>query len=123
MGHQYGSNTVIAFGGNNPLDTDGLKFVGDELTPTQSGATIKTFNGLREGNYELFVTVGSNTSKSGAYKVTLTTTPAAASLTVNKSGSGSITSTPAGINCGTNLLDGRAAAVPLAPHARLLSMA
>ena len=59
---------------DNPLHTQGLSFIGDQLG-TGSSVT-RTFNNLPAGNYELFITVGSNHSSDGAYVVTLATTPA-----------------------------------------------
>ena len=68
---------VIFFAYNNPLGTSGLTALGDSLGATAGGSTSRTFSNLAAGNYEVFVTVGANNSASGAYKVTLTTTPAA----------------------------------------------
>ena len=95
----------IFFGSDNPLGTAGLVYQGDIMGSTPGGAVTKNFNNLAAGNYEVFVTVGTNNSASGAYKVTLTTTPATAtpnySLTVTKSGTGTVSSLPAGISCGS----------------------
>lgn len=90
----------IAFGEHNPLQTTGLTFLGEALGATAGGSVEKTFAGLEPGNYELFVTVGSNQSRSGAYTVTLTTRDEQASLVVTKFGNGTVTSVPAGIDCG-----------------------
>ena len=68
-------HTTIFFGGNNPLGTQGLTYVGEAIG-TQVGSSInQTFTNLPAGNYEIFVTVGSNNSAGGNYKVTLITTP------------------------------------------------
>ena len=68
---------TIFFSGDNPLGTTGLTALGDSLGATAGGSTSRTFGNLTAGNYEVFVTVGANNSASGAYKVTLTTTPVA----------------------------------------------
>lgn len=68
-------HTAIYFGTNNPLGSQGLTYVGDMLG-SQAGTKItKRFDNLPAGNYEIFVTVGTNSSSAGEYKVLLETTP------------------------------------------------
>ena len=68
-------HATIYFGTNNPLGSQGLAFIGDVLG-VQAGAEVtKRFDNLPAGNYEIFVTVGTNSSSSGEYKVLLETTP------------------------------------------------
>ncbi len=62
----------------NPLGTAGLGFIGDKLGAVPGTPISKSFQ-LSAGNYELFVTVGDNTSSSGPYELTLTTSPLQAS--------------------------------------------
>jgi hypothetical protein len=92
---------VIMFGDDNPLGTTGLTYLGQALGGRAGETAEKTFVGLEPGNYELFVTVGTNQSSGGAYTLKLGTTPTTASLTVNKTGNGAVTSSPAGIGCGS----------------------
>ena len=65
----------IYFGSDNPLGTNGLQFLGDRLVYQAGGEAVRTFENLPAGNYEIFVTVASNQSISGEYKVLLQTTP------------------------------------------------
>jgi hypothetical protein len=92
---------VIMFGDDNPLGTTGLTYLGQALGGHAGETAEKTFAGLEPGNYELFVTVGTNQSSGGAYILKLGTTPTTASLTVDKTGNGAVTSSPAGISCGS----------------------
>lgn len=57
----------------NPLGTQGLTLLGDRMGSQAGGSVTQTFENLAAGNYELLVTVGSNDSRDGAYKVTLST--------------------------------------------------
>lgn len=57
---------------NNPLGTLGLSFIGDTMGGTPGEPIVARYN-LVPGNYELFVTVGSNASVSGAYQLDLAT--------------------------------------------------
>ena len=68
-------HTTIYFGTNNPLGTQGLTFVDDAIGAQAGGSINQTFTNLPAGNYEIFVTVGTNRSAAGQYKVTLVTTP------------------------------------------------
>ncbi len=68
-------HTTIYFGTNNPLGTQGLTFVDDAIGTQAGGSINQTFTNLPAGNYEIFVTVGTNRSAGGQYKVTLVTTP------------------------------------------------
>jgi hypothetical protein len=56
----------------NPLSTQGLTFKGDGLG-TKAGESVTRSYDLAAGDYELFVTVGDNLSRSGGYTVTLKT--------------------------------------------------
>ncbi len=68
-------HTTIYFGTNNPLGSQGLTYVGEAIGKQAGGSINQTFSHLPAGNYEIFVTVGSNSSARGDYKVTLVTTP------------------------------------------------
>ena len=81
-GSSASRHDTIFFGDNNPLGTQGLTFLGDQLGTVAGGSVSRTFTNLAAGNYELFVTVGDNNSAGGAYKVTLTTTPVGGGITV-----------------------------------------
>lgn len=97
-------HTTIFFGSNNPLGTTGLTYVGDVMGSVAGGSVTKSFSKLAAGNYEIFVTVGSNKSAGGQYKVQLTTSPSGSitqyALNVSNGGNGTVSSNPAGISCG-----------------------
>ena len=118
-------HTTIIFGGNNPLGTSGLTYVGDIMGSVAGGSVTKSFSRLAAGNYEIFVTVGSNKSSGGQYKVQLTTSPSGSStqyaLSVSNGGNGTVTSSPAGISCGAtcaaNYDSGTTVALSATPNA------
>jgi hypothetical protein len=93
-------HVTIVFGEDNPLGSEGLTFIGDALAGAEGDVAERTFPGLEPGNYEVFVTVGSNQSSMGAYTLELSTAPAIPFLTVNKAGNGAVASVPPGIDCG-----------------------
>jgi hypothetical protein len=71
---------TIFFGTHNPLGTQGLTYLGEGIGTQAGGSINKTFSNLPAGNYEIFVTVGTNQSAGGHYKVTLVTTPSGGGL-------------------------------------------
>lgn len=99
-GQNSQNHDTIVLGDNNPLSTTGLAFMGQALAGKTGEAAEKTFVGLEPGNYELFVTVGTNQSSLGEYALTLTTTSPTSGLNIMKIGSGTVTSAPTGIDCG-----------------------
>lgn len=101
QGQTAQNHDVIVFGDNNPLSTTGLTFLGQALASTRGAVAEQSFTGLEPGNYELFVTVGTNRSALGEYVLTLSTSPPGSGLNVVKNGNGRVISQPAGIDCGS----------------------
>lgn len=75
-GQSASRDETILFGNppSNPLGTSGLNFVGDRLGDRPGGTVTASWN-LRAGRYTVFVTVGSNQSHSGGYRLNLRSSP------------------------------------------------
>ena len=99
-GQNSQSHDTIVFGDNNPLSTEGLTFLGQALAGQVGEVAEKTFTGLNPGQYELFMTVGTNRSTLGEYVLTLTTSPPTPGINVTRTGNGRVTSDLVGIDCG-----------------------
>jgi hypothetical protein len=92
---------TIVFGDNNPLSSEGLTFMGQALASQVGEAAETTLVGLEPGLYEMLMTVGTNRSSLGEYRLILTTTPPTLSLSLTKTGAGTVKSDRPGIDCGT----------------------
>ena len=66
---------VVSFGSDNPLGTQGLKFIADAYASNTQATVARTLTRLAPGNYELFVTNRSNAGQHGSYTVNLKTYP------------------------------------------------
>ena len=73
MGQNSSRHQTITFGPDNPLGTQGLRFLGDAYANNQTPYVQKTFSNLSAGRYELFVTNRSNSGAYGGYVVNLQT--------------------------------------------------